>query len=195
MNLVKFNSLGNMKRLNFINVFLRVFHLTKKFNYAFLVISLFLASCNSNSIKTGYIDINQVNKEYKVAIKFEKHLKSIEKIKKEEYEKISSSYQFAYDSITKIKQSNSEPSQQLISHYLSCKTKHDVIKKESVGDLQDSIVFYKDRLNKRINKLVFEYAKKEGYDYVFSPAGSGTFMYGDSSLNITNQVIAYLNSK
>ena len=194
MNLVKFNSLGNMKRLNFINVFLRVFHLSQKFNYSFLVIGLFLASCNSNTLKTGYIDINQVNKEYKVAIKFEKHLKSIEKHKKEEYKKVSSSYQAAYDSITIIKQSNNEPSQELISHYLSCKKNYELIKQEGVSSIQDSIVFYKDRLNKKINHLVFEYAQKEGYDYVFSPAGSGTFMYGDSSLNITNQVIAYLNS-
>ena len=37
--------------------------------------------------------------------------------------------------------------------------------------------------------------KENDYKYVFNPAGSGTFMYADSSLNITDQIVVYLNSK
>lgn len=139
--------------------------------------------------------MNEVNKKYKLAIEFDKHLVSIKKLKKEEYGKVHETYRIAYDSISKIKQSDREPSKELITYYLACKKGKEQLKKESVRNLQDSVNFYKERLNSKINSLVFDYAKKEGYHYVFSPAGSSAFMYGDSSLEITNQVIAYLNEE
>jgi Skp family chaperone for outer membrane proteins len=62
-------------------------------------------------------------------------------------------------------------------------------------NILDSINIYRDKLNLQINTLIYSYALENGFDYVYSPAGSGTFMYADSNLNITNDVIYYLNSR
>ena len=36
---------------------------------------------------------------------------------------------------------------------------------------------------------------ENAFDYLYSTSGSGTFMYVDSNLNITKDVIYYLNSR
>ncbi|MBL57235.1 MAG: hypothetical protein CMP61_08610 [Flavobacteriales bacterium] len=195
MKLVKFNSLEDMKGLIFINHWTRVFHVLKMRMCFVFLIGLFLMGCNNESLKTGYIDINRVNQEYKVAIDFEERLKELKITAKEQCIPFQEAYMLLSDSITKIKGENGEPSQGLIGRFIDSKKNYEAIQDKSFQDLQDSIAFYKDLLNEKINKHVFDFAQKEGYHYVFSPAGSGVFMFGDSSLNITNQVITYLNAQ
>ena len=61
-------------------------------------------------------------------------------------------------------------------------------------NILDSINTYRDELNLQINNHIYSYALENAFDYVYPPAGSGTFMYPDSNFNITNEVVYYLNS-
>jgi len=68
-------------------------------------------------------------------------------------------------------------------------------KKKIKNDILDSINIYREKLNSQINTRTYTYALENAFDYIYYPYGSGTFMYVDSNLNITKDVIYYLNSR
>ena len=195
MKLVKFNSLDGMKRLNFINVIKVLFHHCKTAFLALSLTALVLTSCTDSSLKTGYIDINQINKEYKLAIEFEKHIKSIENNAAGELLGLQAEVNLLHDSISSLKSSKVEPNQKLLKDYFGKRNHWEKQKNIELAKVQDSVLFYREELIKDINNRVADFGQENGFHYVFSPSGSGAFMYGDSTLNITKDVIGYLNSK
>ncbi|PKP22732.1 MAG: hypothetical protein CVU05_02600 [Bacteroidetes bacterium HGW-Bacteroidetes-21] len=48
---------------------------------------------------------------------------------------------------------------------------------------------------KRINQNISEYGKANNYSYIFGAEGSGSIMYCDSTLNITSEVLLFINNK
>lgn len=52
---------------------------------------------------------------------------------------------------------------------------------------------YTREVNSRLNEYVKDYSKKHSYDFVLGNSGQGTIMYADSSKNITESLIKYIN--
>jgi len=195
VNLVKFNSLDAMKSVNFINVFSNIS--IKKITSIILsaLISLFLTGCGNKPLKTGYIDINQVNREFKVAHDYNEYIKTLEKEGNLKLVTIREEINLMEKNVTVFNSENKKASQELIKRIEKKKKMYFLEEKKIKKNILDSINIYRDKLNLQINTLIYSYALENGFDYVYSPAGSGTFMYADSNLNITNDVVYYLNSK
>lgn len=195
MKLVKFNSLDAMNRLNFTNVFMRVFQLKTSLYSLFLVMCLFLVSCGDKPLKTGYIDINQINKEYKLAVQYNEYIKEIEETATLELISIKKEIQLLEDTIKGFNDNKEKVGQDVLQKFYKLQKQFEFQQNMSRTAIEDSIQIYRERLNAKVNKYVYKYAQKNGYDYVYSPAGTGTFMYADSNLNITKDVVYYLNSR
>jgi len=195
VKLVKFNSLDGMNRLNFTNVFRVVLRQKKCLALLFLVISLLLASCENKHLKTGYIDINQINKEFKLAIKYDNRILNLEKEITSRLITNKSELNILDKKIKLLGVNKKELPQELLQKFYKLQKEYSFQEDKARIQIQDSIKFYREKLNKKINMHVFNYAQKNNFDYVYSPAGTGTFMYADSSLNITKKVIYYLNSR
>lgn len=61
---------------------------------------------------------------------------------------------------------------------------------------QDLLVKQKqmnDKLAASIDSVIVEYNKEKGYTFILSTAGSDNILYGDKSLNLTNEVLEVLN--
>ena len=61
--------------------------------------------------------------------------------------------------------------------------------------IRDSSELYTKLVNDKINDKVAQYGKENGFKYIFNPRGNNGFMYGDSTLNVTHQVLEYINKK
>jgi outer membrane protein len=46
-----------------------------------------------------------------------------------------------------------------------------------------------------INKYIMEYGKENKFDMIHGVSGEGNLMYADEKLNVTDQVIEYMNNK
>lgn len=195
MKLLKFDSLEAMKSLNFINVQRVVLKCFNKVGFTLLLTTLFLVSCENKTLKTGYIDLNQINKEYKLAIALEEKIRAVENKVASDLLGMQADVNLMQDSIKSLKESGEVLDQAFLKKYFDLNNAYEKQKEVQLANVQDSVVKYREELISNINKLVKEYAQKEHFHYVFSPAGSSAFMYGDTTLNITKQVIAYLNSK
>ncbi len=56
--------------------------------------------------------------------------------------------------------------------------------------------FSEENTNKiwvQINEMVQKYGKNEGYEVIFGATGSGGIMYADESINITEDIILFIN--
>lgn len=184
-----------MKSLNFINVQRVVLKCFNKVSFTLLLITLFLVSCENKTLKTGYIDLNQINKKYKLAIALEEKIRAVENKVASDLLGMQADVNLMQDSIKSLKESGEVLDQAFLKKYFDLNNAYEKQKEVQLANVQDSVIKYREELISNINKLVNEYAQKEHFHYVFSPAGSSAFMYGDTTLNITKQVIAYLNSK
>jgi outer membrane protein len=54
---------------------------------------------------------------------------------------------------------------------------------------------YSEGIWKQINQYVTEYGKENGLSFIHGANGSGALMYADSTLNITDKIITYINHK
>lgn len=171
------------------------------FNYSAIVrttiisSALLLTGCGGNNFKTGYIDINVINKEYTLAQQYETKLKNLEDASAQSLFDLQNQIDEVSSSIKKQQDANKEiPQGDLKTLYLLRKKMKEV-KDKSLAMIKDSTFYYRTLLNDDINSKVFEFGKTHNYKYVFNPAGSGSFMYADSTLDITQEVVEYLNSK
>jgi len=54
---------------------------------------------------------------------------------------------------------------------------------------------YDEKILKQINQYVKDYGIGKGYDYIFGADGTGGLMYAEESEDITDEIIAYINSR
>lgn len=54
---------------------------------------------------------------------------------------------------------------------------------------------FDEQIIKQLNQYVADYGKEMKYDIIYGNASSGSIMYGTEELNITKEVIAYINNK
>jgi outer membrane protein len=54
---------------------------------------------------------------------------------------------------------------------------------------------YTEALWKQINQYISEYGKEKGYAFIYGADGTGSIMYADSTLNVTEPLVKYMNGK
>lgn len=198
VKLVIFNSLEPMNQALFMSkmrLFINCCQLTR-FSKAtsLLSIGLFLASCTSKPNKTGYIDINVINKEYKLSQKYESYLKGLEDKVADELIGLQNQIKQKNDSLkAQTKRGQDVPQEELKSFY-QLRTTYKETREVKLKAIEDSTLKYRNLLNSDINQKVYQYGAENNFQYVYNPAGSGTFMYADSTLDITKDVVRYLNT-
>lgn len=73
------------------------------------------------------------------------------------------------------------------------------IKQAYFEQIQKNLAAKTDSLNaiiwSRLNPLIQEYGKENKYKMIFGANGTGNLLYSDSSLDISNSLIKYVNKK
>ena len=154
-----------------------------------LSLLLFLALFSCSAEKTAYIDINQVYASLTQSRVFREKLERLEQ-NYSELIQVNQEELAAYKNEILGKKS---PSQQELQIVFKQQQKLDSLQKRLEGQFKDSTLFYNDLIEELVNEKVYEFGLKNGYQYIYSPASSNAFMYADSTLNVTAEVIEYIN--
>jgi outer membrane protein len=78
---------------------------------------------------------------------------------------------------------------------LKHKEKYEKMYEEIVVYNQEDLETSQDHIWKQINQYLGEYGKQNGYAYIYGAAGNGSIMFADSSLNISDDVLIYINKR
>lgn len=195
MKLIILNSLEPMKLVLFMTNFRFFINYFSVAPILLISSALLLISCGSNDFKTGYIDINVINKEYTLAQHYETRLKYLEDVSAQDLFDLQNQINEISKSIKKQQDNKKEVTQEALKAFYLLKIEFNKKQEASLKMIEDSTLHYRTILNTDINNKVFLFGKENDYKYLFNPAGSGTFMFADSSLNISKQIVLYLNSK
>jgi Skp family chaperone for outer membrane proteins len=87
------------------------------------------------------------------------------------------------------------PSQKDLETIFKMTNEMDSIEQYYSTIFKDSSENYNLLVEKAVNDLVYQYGLKHEYTYLYSPATSNSFMYADSSLDVTTAVITYINEQ
>lgn len=155
----------------------------------FLLVVL-LSSCN-NGQKTGYIDINEVYSEIELSKKYNKYLAALETNLAYQISEARAQKQTVKDVILAKKQ----PSQNDLELVFKMTSDMDSIEEFYSKTFQDSSEKYNLIVERTVNDLVYDYGLQNKFTYLYSPATSNSFMYADSTLDVTAAVIEYINAE
>lgn len=160
----------------------------KKLIYTFLTLLLF--ACQPSS-KTAYIDINEVYSEIEISKELRQKLSSLEQSYSSQLTAKQAQVGIRKDQVLGLK----NPSQAVLQEVFQMQKSADSLQKQLEQQFKDSTLKYNERVKDVVNDLVYEYGIQNHYTYIFSPAMSNAFMYADSTLDITKEIIDYINGQ
>ncbi len=157
-------------------------------NFYFVVLIFAFVACNSD--KTGYVNLIEIYSKIDLSSKYQKQIESYEnKLQRELIEAKSKN-----DSIKSLINLDKASQAQLKLIYTN-KIKLDSLELKLNKKLKDSTLILNKDIEEKVNQWVYEYGKINGYQYIFSPLNTNTFMYADSVLDITQPVVDFINAK
>lgn len=160
-------------------------------NFRLFIITSILVlsfSCNTEN-KTGYVNITEVYRKIDISIEYRDKLSTIES-------SITSKLQIEDKELDDLKNgiSINTKNQKLLSLVFKKQTQIDSLEKLLSKSLKDSTIKYNKLIEQKVNKLIYQYGKSNNFDYIYSPANTNAFMYADSTLEITDPIIEYINN-
>ena len=144
-----------------------------------------------NQPRMAYLEMGKIYEGFKLKKEFETKLKSSENIYAHQLDSVKFLISELYNELKnqkdmdKIKLEKLQQLERVFQH-----------KSQQQEESQQRITAdYTEKIWKRINGYVEEYGKSRNYQYIFGANGMGSIMYGNNADNITEEMMAYINSK
>lgn len=81
----------------------------------------------------------------------------------------------------------------MIEEFNTAKNEYSFLQRQYSRRFQDLANNYTNQVNERLNELLKEFGDSLEYDFIFGTNGSGSIMYSRDTLNVTNEVIEFIN--
>ena len=164
----------------------------KKVVVVFATVLLF-ASCTQTKI--GYVDVEELMKEYDATKDVEAALKVDQEKMGKSLDSLSLAFQGKVEDYYKKAQRMSAKSRETKEAELQ---QEQGVIKQAQGQAQQ-ILQQKSQegieaLTKTVDSVVAAYATANNYNMIFGTSGNGTVMYGDDALNLTETILDVLNT-
>lgn len=160
--------------------------------FLFIAGTLLLFSCNQT--KVAYIDVAELMKGYDATIALEAELLAKQEAKSKVLDSISAPFQQRVqeyyqnaDNMSATKRSEAEQALQQEQQLLQMQ------QQQAANELQQEQLEKSEALSKIVDSTVAAYARDNGLKLILGTQGNGTVIYGEESLNITENILEILN--
>jgi outer membrane protein len=153
-----------------------------------------LASCTQ--VKIAYVDVEEVLREYEGSKKAEEEMKTQSEKISNELDQLAIPFQQKVQEYQQNSQSMSastrqEKEQELMQEQQMIQQRQQIAQQQVQAEGQKMI----DQINEDIEAFLASYAKSNGYTYILgTSATTKSVLYGEESLDITEQVLDALNA-
>jgi outer membrane protein len=144
----------------------------------------------SETLKVGYVNLGKIFDEYEKTKEYDKVLESQGGQKQKERDKLVNEIKRLKDELELLSDKGKEEKQNQIDSKVTELRKFDTDVREELSRQRDN--FLKEIL-KEIQATVEEYGQKEKYTMIVR--SEGMVIYGDKSVDLTDQVIKVLNER
>jgi outer membrane protein len=160
-----------------------------------ITLIILMASCTQ--VKVAYVVVEEVLKEYEGSKKAEEEMKAQSETMASQLDQLAIPFQQKVQEYQKNAQSMSasarqEKEQELMQEQQMIQQRQQIAQQQVQSEGQKMI----DQINEEIEEFVSDYAKSNGYTYVLGTSEqTKSVLYGDESLNITEDIIDALNAE
>ncbi|PCI31085.1 MAG: hypothetical protein COB60_12740 [Flavobacteriaceae bacterium] len=158
------------------------------------VVAIVISSCSHTKI--GYMDVEKVMTEYEGMKDLEVDIIAQQEILAKNLDSLSGVFQdkvknyYAKSAkMTSKKRQEVEAALQMEQQMLQGKQQQATLDLQKIG--RDNTA----EITQLLDSLVTVYATKNGYHLIMGTTGKGTVMYGDESLNVTDQMLDIMNTQ
>jgi len=155
--------------------------------FIFIVAMLLSTSSFAKDEKFGYVDLSQIFNEYKRTKEYDAELEKETNAFQEERNKMIESVRDAQGKLALMKEEGKTKMQETIDKQKADLLEFDRQKRTDLTKKRDEKV---REILLEIEKIVSDYAKKEGYTMVLNDR---VLIYGGENLNITDKILKILN--
>lgn len=150
----------------------------------FLSAALFFTACKE---KTGYVKVNYLYENFDGKKELEEKIITLE-----------NKQNYVLDSLLLVvremeNQFKENPEKQ--GAYQVEYDQYQRVAEEFRRNAEEKKMLFNERIWKHINQYLEEYGKKNEYVYIYGADGSGSLMYADSTSDISEPVLKYINEK
>lgn len=159
------------------------------------VLSIILLFTSCNQVKIAHVDVEEILKEYKGSKKAEEEMKVQSEKMSAELDQLANNFQQKVQEYQKNSKSLSENTkkqkeQELMQEQQQIQQRQQMAQQLVQAEGQKKI----DIINEDIESFLTDYAKQKGLTYILGTSQqTKSVMYGEKSLDITEEVISALN--
>jgi outer membrane protein len=159
-----------------------------------LVAAIILVSCNQTKI--AYINVEDLMKDYDATKLMQEELQAKQEKITKELDSISAPFQLEVQEYYKNAQKMSVQKRAEVEADLQQKNQQLQARQQQASQqLQLENQINSEAITKKVDSFVSIYAAEKGLGLVLGTSGNGTVMYGDDTLNITQQILEILNNE
>src|SRR5579863_8162805 len=141
--------------------------------------------------KSGYIVLKKVFDEFEMSKQYKQKLEAVTIARKN----IMDSLELNLNAESRALQADKSKPKDKISQFEFDRQYYLEKRKQFKEDNDALTQQYDAEVIKQMNQYVKDYGEKMGYDLILGAEGNGALMYGSEQLNITDQVIKYVNER
>lgn len=158
-----------------------------------VVFAVVLSSCTQTKI--AYIDVADVMDEYKAMISLQEEMTARQQEMAAGLQAAQGAFQTKVQEYYKNEKSMSAAKKQETEQALQQEGQMLQAQQQQMAQMLEQENQTKSEvLVKKIDSVVADYSKKQGFSMVLGTQGHGTVMYGDDALNVTSEIVTILNA-
>jgi outer membrane protein len=144
-----------------------------------------------NQPKTAYVDLTKLYDGFEYKKELEKQLTKVQEARQNILDSLELKLKVMSKQLTAATTKDAAKLKEfteLKEEYLTKKDQYDT-------DNEETTTTYTSQIWKQLSQYVQDYGKANKYTYIFGAAGSGSLMYANSSEDITDVVLVYVNEQ
>jgi outer membrane protein len=145
----------------------------------------------STEKKIAYVKTTELYDGFQMKKELETKYVNVEKARKN----ILDSLELELKLMSKKLDSQAKPEERLVNEFEGKKENYFMKKKQWEEDNTAMANQYTQQIMKQINQYVDAYGKEKHYTYILGADGSGVILQADESLNLTQDILKYINLK
>jgi outer membrane protein len=172
--------------------------LTKKNTLALSLLALIVLACGfiifnqlTGREKTGYIVIEDVFNSFQLKKEMQRKYEKTRSAST----RIIDSLQFELQTLANRLDKTKDPDKNEVVQFEQKRDEFLKKKQKTTEDLQALSNEYDKEILAQLNQYVHDYGTENGYTYIFGNDNNGSLMYAHDAVNITQNVLQYINSK
>lgn len=141
--------------------------------------------------KIGCVDLQKVFNEFTLKKEYQQRAENM----KMAQDKLLDSLKFQVSKMSNDLESIKNPSQAKVQEFNAKRDFYFEKKKEFDDRIESLSKDYDSKIKSQLNQYIQDFGKEKSYSVILGESGNGSIMYSEESLNITDEVILYINDK